>query len=94
MRVALLAVVLALAGCTQGYIQLPPFPDGGLQDATTFDVIGSTDVTAETGEGGPEDDTGTDAPADGGSDSAGDSASNDASDAPADAADAGDAAGE
>jgi hypothetical protein len=70
-------VVLALTGCSQGYIQLPPFPDSGPQDATTADVI-----VNEGGEAGEEDAT-----ADGG-DGATDAPSDGATDAPTDAGDA------
>jgi|HubBroStandDraft_4_1064222.scaffolds.fasta_scaffold114422_2 hypothetical protein len=74
-------VVLALTGCSQGYIQLPPFPDAGPQDATTADVIVGE---AGEGEGGTAD----------GGDGATDAPSDAATDAPTDAGDAGDATGD
>jgi hypothetical protein len=78
---SLAVVVLALSGCSQGYVQLPPFPDSGPQDATTVDVI--------VNEGGGEEGGTTD-----GGDGATDAPSDAPTDAPTDAGDAGDANGD
>ncbi len=75
---SLAVVVLALSGCSQGYVQLPPFPDSGPQDATTVDVV--------VNEGGGEEGGTTD-----GGDGASDAPSDTTTDAPSDAGDAGDA---
>jgi hypothetical protein len=74
-------VILALTGCSQAYVQLPPFPDSGPQDATTADVI-----VNEGGEAGEEEGGTTD-----GGDGATDAPSDAPTDAPSDALDAGDA---
>jgi len=81
MRSPFVAVVLlALTGCNEPYVQLPPFPDSGPQDATTSDV-----AVMEAGEGGGDGGT-TDGEADAGD------ATSDATDGSMDAADATDAA--
>jgi hypothetical protein len=74
---SLAVVLLALTGCNQAYVELPPGPDSGPEDATTTDVL-----FMEAGEAGQEAET-----TDGGGD-AGDATSDAPTDSPSDAGDA------
>jgi len=89
MRFPSSVLVLAVAGCSQGFVQLPPGPEGGA-DATTFDGPVGSDAALEAGGDGGAGETGADAPVDAPEDAA-DATPDGAGDAPMDAADAADA---